>query len=307
MFSKRYLTPPSDIVPVFAAGTAIPKVIHQTYPDAHRNLPSILEQNVRKITALNPGWEHRLYDDNDIASFIDSTYGARVLDYYNRLNEKYGAARADLFRYLLLYRHGGVYLDIKASLERPLDSVLHPDDVYLLSRWRNRKGEQYEGWGIHSRLRQIGRQEFQQWHIIAAPGHPFLRAVIQRVLHNIDSYSPAWDDTGRSGVLGLTGPIAYTLAITPLLDQYPHRLVSSHDELGLVYSIFTSAVYEAHKSVFKYHYTDLTEPVVKVSGARKLLWRIAGPIQIHIIHRAQHLIEAIGRRLQGRRDPRRHN
>jgi len=172
--SKRHLTPPSDIVPVFAAGTAIPKVIHQTYPDAHRNLPSILEQNVRKITALNPGWEHRLYDDNDIASFIESTYGARVLDYYDRLNEKYGAARADLFRYLLLYRHGGVYLDIKASLERPLDSVLHPEDVYLLSRWRNRKGEQYEGWGIHSRLRQIGRQEFQQWHIIAAPGHPFL-------------------------------------------------------------------------------------------------------------------------------------
>ena len=305
MFSKRHLASPSDIVPVFAAGTAIPRIIHQTYPDAHRNLPSILEQNVRKITALNPGWEHRLYDDNDIAGFIESTYGTRVLDYYNRLNEKYGAARADLFRYLLMYRHGGVYLDIKASLDRPLDSVLLPQDVYLLSRWRNRKGEQFEGWGIHSRLRQIGRQEFQQWHIIAAPGHPYLKAVIETVLRNIDSYSPAWDDTGRNGVLGLTGPIAYTLAITPLLDRYPHRLVDSHDELGLVYSIFTSAIYEAHKSVFKYHYTELTEPVVKVSGAKKLLWRFIGPIQIHIIHRAQHIIDAIARRVHGRRDPRR--
>jgi hypothetical protein len=305
MFSKRHLTSPSDIVPVFAAGTAIPRIIHQTYPDAHRNLPSIIEQNVRKITALNPGWEHRLYDDNDIARFIESNYGPRVLDYYNRLNEKYGAARADLFRYLLMYRHGGVYLDIKASLDRPLDSVLLPQDVYLLSRWRNRKGEQFEGWGIHSRLRQIGRQEFQQWHIIAAPGHPFLKAVIETVLRNIDSYSPAWDDTGRNGVLGLTGPIAYTLAITPLLDRYPHRLVGSHDELGLVYSVFTSAVYEAHKSVFKYHYTELTEPVVKVSGSKKLLWRFIGPIQIHIIHRAQHIIDAIARRVHGRRDPRR--
>jgi hypothetical protein len=305
MFSKRHDSSPSEILPVFPQGAAIPRIIHQTYPDAHRKLPSILAENVQKITALNPGWEHRLYDDVDIANFIESTYGPRVLEYYNRLNEKYGAARADLFRYLLLYKQGGVYLDIKASLERPLDSVLLADDVYVLSRWRNRKGEQFEGWGIHSRLRQIGRQEFQQWHIIAAPGHPFLRAVIERVLRNIDNYSPAWHDTGRNGVLALTGPIAYTLAITPLLHQYRHRLVGSHDQLGLVYSIFTSAVYEAHKSVFKYHYTELREPVVKVGGARKLLWLFVGPIQIHIVHRVQHIIDAVARRLHGRRDPRR--
>jgi inositol phosphorylceramide mannosyltransferase catalytic subunit len=305
MFSKRQIPSTSDLLPVFPTGAAIPRIIHQTYADAHESMPFILEENVRKIKALNPGWEHRLYDDDDIAEFIESTYGSRVLDYYQRINVKYGAARADLFRYLLVYRHGGVYLDIKASLEKPLDSVLLPDDVYLLSRWRNRKGEEFEGWGIHNRLRQFGRQEFQQWHIIAAPGHAFLKAVIERVLHNIDCYSPAWDDTGRSGVLGLTGPIAYTLAITPLLDQYPHRLVGSHDELGLVYSVFTAAVWEAHKVVFKYHYTDLTEPVVKVDGIKKLLWQLIGPIQIHVVHRIQHLVDAIARRLQGRRDSRR--
>jgi hypothetical protein len=305
MFSKRQLPSPAEFLPVFPAGAAIPRIIHQTHADARESLPFILEENVRRIKELNPGWEHRLYDDEDITEFIESTYGSRVLDYYQRLNVKYGAARADLFRYLLLYRHGGVYLDIKASLEKPLDNVLLPDDVYLLSRWRNRKGEEFEGWGIHNRLRHFGRQEFQQWHIIAAPGHAFLRAVIERVLHNIDSYSPAFDDTGRNGVLGLTGPIAYTLAITPLLNQYRHRLVGSHDELGLVYSVFSSAVWEAHKSVFKYHYTDLTEPVVKVDGIKKLLWQLIGPIQIHVVHRIQHLMDAIARRLQGRRDSRR--
>ena len=305
MFSKRHLPSSAEFLPVFPAGAAIPRIIHQTHADAHDSLPFILEENVGRIKALNPGWEHRLYDDEDIAEFIGSTYGLRVLNYYQRLHVKYGAARADLFRYLLLYKHGGVYLDIKASLEKPLDSVLLADDVYLLSRWRNRKGEEFEGWGLHDRLRDSGRQEFQQWHIIAASGHPFLRAVIERVLHNIDSYSPAFDDTGRSGVLHLTGPIAYTLAITPLLNQYKHRLVGSHDELGLVYSVFTSAVWEAHKSAFKYHYTDLTEPVVKVDGIKKLLWQLIGPVQIHVIHRIQHLMDAIARRLQRRRDSRR--
>jgi len=305
MFSKRHLPSSAEFLPVFPPGAAIPRIIHQTHADARSTLPFILEENVVRIKALNPGWEHRLYDDDDIVEFIGSTYGSRVLDYYQRLNVKYGAARADLFRYLLLYRHGGVYLDIKASLEKPLDNVLLSDDVYLLSRWRNRKGEEFEGWGIHNSLRHLGRQEFQQWHIIAAPGHPFLRAVIERVLGNIDSYSPAFDDTGRNGVLGLTGPIAYTLAITPLLNQYRHRLVGSHDELGLVYSVFTSAVWEAHKSAFKYHYTDLTEPVVKVDGIKKLLWQLLGPIQIHVVHRIQHLLDAVARRLQRRRDSRR--
>jgi hypothetical protein len=300
MFSK-HRTPPSEILPVFPAEAAIPKIIHQTYPDAHQKLPLVLEENVQTITSLNPGWEHRLYDDADIAEFISSTYGGRVLDYYNRLNQKYGAARADLFRYLLMYKQGGVYLDIKASIEKPLDSVVLIDDVYLLSRWRNAKGEQFEGWGIHNRLKRIGRQEFQQWHIIAAPGHPFLRAVIERVLTNIDNYSPAWHQTGRAGVLRLTGPIAYTLAITPLLKQYRHRLVSSHDQLGLVYSVFTSAIYEAHKSVFKHHYTELTEPVVQVSGTKALVWFFFGPIQIHIIRRVLRVVDAIARRFQDRR------
>jgi hypothetical protein len=303
MSSKRPspATSPSEILPVFQAGTAIPKIIHQTYPNAHQNLPSILEENIRRIMGLNPGWEHRLYDDSEIAEFIGSAYGQRVLDYYNRIDEKYGAARADLFRYLLIYKHGGVYLDIKASLEKPLDSVLLADDVYLLSRWRNQKGEQFEGWGIHSRLRHHGHQEFQQWHIIAAPGHPFLRAVIERVLHCIDRYNPVCHQTGRFGVLRLTGPIPYTLAITPLLHRYKHRLVTSHDDLGLVYSVFTSAIYEAHKSVFKHHYTDRTGPVVAVTGTRKLLWFLVGPFQIHIVRRLQRVVDAVARRIQERR------
>ena len=261
-----------EILPVFPAGAGIPKIIHQIYFNVDQKLPSILEENVQRIMALNPGWEHRLYDEGDIIDFIASTYGRRVLDYYSRINEKYGASRADLFRYLMMYKHGGVYLDVKASLERPLDSVLLTDDVYLLSRWRNAKGEQFEGWGIHKPLREIGGQEFQQWHIIAAPGHPFLRAVIERVLHNIDSYNPAWHQTGKGGVLWLTGPVAYTLAITPLLHQHRHRLIGSHDELGLIYSIFSSTTDEAHKSLFKYHYSELTDPVVDVSGAKRLLW-----------------------------------
>jgi mannosyltransferase OCH1-like enzyme len=282
---------------VFPEGASVPKIIHQVFfPGVE--LPAILEENVRRIKTLNPTWEHRLYDEPDMVDFIGSTYGKRVLDYFHRINEKYGAARADLFRYLLLYKCGGVYIDIKSSLERPLDDVLRSEDVYLLSRW---KGRQFEGWGTHSHLKDVGGEEFQQWHIIAASGHPFLRVVIERVLDNFDLYNPILHDTGRKGVMWATGPIAYTLAIAPLLDRHRYRLVDGQDELGLKYSVFGTESARAHKAVFKYHYTDLNEPVIYLTGMRRILWLMFGPIQNHIIQRVRNIFDALARRLPYRR------
>lgn len=273
------------------AGAAIPRTIHQTFPA--RAMPVVLEQNLAKIKSLNPGWEHRLYDDADIVEFIRSGYGPRVLAQYERINPKYGAARADLFRYLLMYRVGGVYLDIKSTLRRPLDEVLLPEDVYVLSYWR---GARFRGWGDYRILRPFGGREFQQWHIIAAAGHPFLRAVVARVLNHLETYNPLIHGTGRMGVNWSTGPIAYTLAIGPLLARHRHRIVGGHDELGLEYTVFGAAD-GAHKSVFRHHYSDLTEPVVRLRGARKLAWSLLGPIQVHLVYRLQRIHAAIARRI----------
>jgi hypothetical protein len=294
MFFNATLKARSELIPVFTEGAAIPKVIYQVY--ATRNLPLIIEENVLTIRALNPHWEYRLFDDAEMIDFIRTTYGEAVLGYYCRINNKYGAARADFFRYLLMYKHGGVYLDVKSSLEIPLDEVLRTDDVYLLSRWPNSKGQRFEGWGTHRQLKSIGGQEFQQWHIIAAPGHPFLRAVIERMLDNIDDYNPLFHNTGKDGVLRLTGPITYTLSITPLLSQHRHRLVNSQDELGLKYSVFGSSTALAHKSIFKFHYTELTEPVVILAGTKKLLWKLFGPFQKQVVNRVNSLLRALARR-----------
>jgi inositol phosphorylceramide mannosyltransferase catalytic subunit len=289
------LNSPSRILPVFRQGAAVPKIIHQVYFPGRP--PAIIQENVDKIRKLNPGWEHRLYDDGDMVDFIGFHYGAWALSYFNRINRKYGAARADLFRYLLMYKMGGLYLDIKSSIERPLDEVLRPDDVYLLSRWRNAEGELYEGWGIHDQLKQMGGNEFQQWHIIAIAGHPFLRAVIEKVQQNIDDYNPFRHDTGKNGVLWITGPIAYTQSIAPLLREYRHRIVDSQEELGFTYSIFGAPSDRAHKAIFKSHYTELKEPIAKLVGMKKLLWALFGPVQNQVIQRVRDFFEALIRRL----------
>ncbi|WP_299284675.1 glycosyltransferase [uncultured Mucilaginibacter sp.] len=247
-------------------GRVIPRIIHQTFMS--KNLPAELQENVERIKRLNPGWTHILYDDNDIQTFIRKNYGVKMLSYFGRINPRYGAARADLFRYLVMYKCGGVYLDIKSTCTKPLDEVLQPDDKYILAQWRNKPGENYAGYGLSKEVAFIEGGEYQQWHIVAAPGHPFLKAVIETVIRNIDNYRPWLHGTGGIGVLRLTGPLVYTLAIHPLLASASYRLVNNETDVGLQYSVYTNT---HHRSVYKTNYSLLTESIIHMKNFHKIL------------------------------------
>ncbi len=236
----------------------IPKQLFHTYPtDA---LPAALSANVEELRRANPDWQYRLYDDAAVSRFIADHYGSRVLRLFDRISPHYGAARADLFRYLLIYRCGGVYLDVKSRFTAPIASALDPGDAYILSHWRRDAAGPERGWGLHADLADIPGGEFQQWHVIGAAGHPFLHAVIERVLEGIERYRIWRDETGWLGVLRLTGPIPYTRAIAPLVGRYPCRIVPDERAVGLEYSILTGST---HKALFRRHYTDNVMPVVR--------------------------------------------
>ena len=267
--------PDPKCVPEFAQAEEIPRLIHQTSPTAQ--LPAEILDNINRLTAANPGWDYRLWDDAAIEDFIAREYGTRVLEYYSRINPFYGACRADLFRYLLMYRMGGVYLDLKSTLARPLGEIIRPGDRYLLSHWRNGTGQEFEGWGRHPEV-EIPQGEFQQWHIVAAPGHPFLRAVILRVLANIRQYDPVLHGTGTTGAIRVTGPVAYSLTLMPLLDAFPYRLIDAHAS-GIIYSIFGAERHKQHRSFFKTHYAGRRDPVIRPTRTDNMISAVLRALQ----------------------------
>jgi hypothetical protein len=256
-------------IPRQPEGTTIPRIIHQTHR-AWDAVPADIRDSIATLRSRNPGWDYRFYDDGAVTRFIRDSYGPVVLGYFQRVDPRYGAARADLFRYLLTYRVGGVYLDIKSSIRPPLDAIIHPDERLILAQWSQTDRFVDSGrhdWDLGGR---IEGGELQQWHVICAPGHPYLYAVIQAVMRNIDSYIPGMHGSGRSAVLRVTGPIAYTLAMVPLLASKQHRLVASHEAMGLEYSVFPDNA--DHKRLFGgAHYTELTVPVVRANLFRRAL------------------------------------
>jgi mannosyltransferase OCH1-like enzyme len=87
----------------------IPHNIFQTWHS--KILPPLMIQSIKNIRMLNPYFKYYLFDDNDCRVFIRKHFRPDVLNAYDRLIP--GAYKADLWRYCVLFIHGGIYLDIK--------------------------------------------------------------------------------------------------------------------------------------------------------------------------------------------------
>lgn len=237
---------------------AIPKIIHQTYKT--QTLPTPIAPIVAELKDKNPDWEYRFYDDAAVLAYIKAHDDGRILDAYHRINPVYGAAKADLFRYLVLYHEGGVYLDIKSTCIHPLSEVIKPDDNFIVTQWQNEAGQKDEGTGKFLYLTEelgIKDGEYQQWFIICEKHSPVMKHILDSVVDNILNYR-AWHygvhSYGKRGVLFVTGPIAYTKAIHEVKHLHSIRFERFDKDIGFVYSALESNT--AHTKVLKGHYAS---------------------------------------------------
>ena len=87
----------------------IPFNIFQTWHT--KDLPPIILEAANSINITNPEFTYHLYDEVDCCNFITTHFDKSVVDAYNSLVPH--SYKADLWRYCVLYIHGGIYLDIK--------------------------------------------------------------------------------------------------------------------------------------------------------------------------------------------------
>ncbi|MBX9830083.1 MAG: mannosyltransferase [Xanthobacteraceae bacterium] len=172
----------------------IPKVIWQTnYSD---RVTIAVYFNYLCNRWLSPTYAYRFMDTGERAAFIKANFPAEVFESYSKL--QIGAAQADLWRVLVLYRLGGVYLDIDAHAAWPLGFAIKPDREELFIEHRD--------------------GELSNYFMASVPGNPRLELVIKSMLDNINR-------AASDNVFELTGPAVLNRALHGLnVATTPYRL-----------------------------------------------------------------------------------
>ena len=183
-------------------GGRIPKLIHQTWKSA--DLPADASDTWRRLGA---GWEWRLWTDADLLTL--------VRDHYPHLEPLYlsypnNVQRADLGRYMVLDRYGGIYADLDTECLTSPDALTQEQRVVLSE-------EPLEH--VHHVL-AYGLDRLYFNGVMAGPArHPFwahLIGLVQRCAHSLHD------------VLESTGPAVLTGAVRSYPDPQALALHSCH-------------------------------------------------------------------------------
>lgn len=280
-------------LPNFPVGQTIPRILHQHFLGGDAAIPDHIRVIRDALREANPGWTYSFWDNPRAEAWITDMYGRDVLDRYLRIRPEYYAARSDLLRYLNLYALGGVYLDIKSTCDRTLNEAILPEDKFLIFNFSLAEQEMRQPL---PELAAFPNQEYVQWVMGTVKGHPYLRAVIERVLANIDSYCPRRHSVGGLATRRLTGPVPFSLEIEAIRDRYPHSGPMFSQDRGFVYSALSDNL--DHRDLFgesQTHYAELRAPIVLLSPlarfslmAREALSKI--PIARFLARRARTLL-----------------
>lgn len=98
----------------------IPQIIHQIYEDLAGPPPSLVEIS-QSWKELNPDWEYRFWNKNDIETFL-KTYYPEFIPAYNAF--PHNVQRWDAIRYLILYKFGGLYVDMDYECTENITPIL---------------------------------------------------------------------------------------------------------------------------------------------------------------------------------------
>jgi hypothetical protein len=107
---------------------------------AVREVPKKEEMNYH-LSALfekNKGWDIHVCSNEKKDEFMNSTFaGTSLLWAYHLIHPVAGAAKADLWRYAVLWTYGGAYIDDDSDIGTPLDEVVQADDTLILAYEKN--------------------------------------------------------------------------------------------------------------------------------------------------------------------------
>jgi mannosyltransferase OCH1-like enzyme len=181
----------------------IPKVLHQTWKT--KALPAEFSRFRKSWEVNHPEWDLRLYDDAACRRFVVDEY-PDLLEVYDSLSTN--IERADVFRYLVVHRHGGVYADLDMECYRSIEPLLTGRSCVFGI-------EATFGEPLRKRLNYRRPYQVANCIFAAVSGHPFLQLLLDRIQPARGGDFP--DDL----VEDTTGPRFLTRVFQEMRDEFP--------------------------------------------------------------------------------------
>jgi len=148
----------------------IPKILYKTGKWEEKDLPKEIQNLFNKTLEDNTEYKIEYYSDARCREFIKSNFDQDVLTAFDSL--KPGAYKADLFRYCVLYKKGGVYGDLLHEYLVPLSEIIdNKKDNLVLVQDRYR--------------RECKRSGIQISFMAAVPNLLIYNIAIEQIINNV--------------------------------------------------------------------------------------------------------------------------
>jgi len=192
---------------------AIPRILHRIWVGPNP-FPDEYAAYGEGWKRLHPEWEHRLWTEDNLPGDLERREAYE--------EHRVPAERADILRYELLWRHGGVYVDADMEGLRPLDDLLA---------------------GLEFFIAQNKPDQINNGILGSAPGHPIIREAMDEAAA-LDWNDPAMD--WRRRIKHDTGPglMARIVARHPEAEVFPPPVFypRTEEERGSAYARHYSAL-----------------------------------------------------------------
>lgn len=154
----------------------IPKICYTVWHT--KNLPPLMEENFAKLQENNSEFDFKLYDEKECREFIKNNYDNDVLEAYDRLSPS--SYKSDLWRYCILHKYGGIYLDIKYNTINEFKLIeLCNKEHFVYDHANNSDKKSFwnkKEFGVYTAL------------IVVKPRNKILRQCIHKITENTESF-----------------------------------------------------------------------------------------------------------------------
>lgn len=191
-----------------------------------KNVHPAIQDKMDHFLMINPEYTHHLYTDEEMDNFVNEHYAGEIAECYNKLNII--VAKVDFWRYLVLYKHGGIYLDMDSGIIEPLRNLIKDDDDAIITAEGN-------------------PNLYVQWALIFAKDHPILKKTIELIVDNIKN------NRFPNDIHKMTGPTVYTAAINKThMDFFNNTHIIPHSNI----TRNTDITYKSNKMSYRIYGID---------------------------------------------------